>query len=142
MMLLRESFKAWGHPNIRSSHKTTLMITKEKDLTHRGDCVISVRAEKGLMDMDSRLKEAMKSSDARILLALKVEDIIFNVSGKGDPGLTLSHPTDMVARKSSYTCDRTLMIRADKAACDLDDALVKLLQNGQQAVNITITVEL
>jgi hypothetical protein len=142
MMLLRESFEAWGHPSIRSSHKTTLMITKERDLTYRGDCVISVRAEKGLKDLDARLKEAIRRSDARILLTIKVGDVAFNISGRGDQRLALSHPTDLVVRKSSYTCDRTLMIHADKAACDLDDALVRLLQNGRQAVHITITVEL
>jgi hypothetical protein len=84
----------------------------------------------------------MRRSDARIRLVLEVEGLEFEVTGEGDPGLTLSHPSDMVARKSHYICDRTLMIRADKAACDADKDLVDLLKGENRGVNVTISVDL
>ena len=43
----------------------------------------------------------------------------------------MSHPTDMVVRKSGYICGRTLAINADKAACDLSRALVEKLKNPE-----------
>ena len=141
-MTIFETFRARGHPNVRSSHRTTVMVTKEAALTPSGDCVMAVGAEKGLRDLDPRLKEAMRRSDARIRLILEVGGLEFEVTGEGDPGLTLSHPSDMVARKSRYICDRTLMIRADKAACDADKDLVDLLKGENRGINVTISVDL
>lgn len=140
-MRLVETFRARGHPNIRAAHGTTLMITRDPELTRRGDCIVAVKAEKGSLDLGRRMKEAMRRRDARIRLILEVEGVTFEVSGRGDPGLTLSHPADMVARKSRYVCGRTLMIGADKAACDLGPHLVGLLRNGDQVVNVSIVVE-
>jgi hypothetical protein len=141
-MLIIETFRARGHPNVRPSHRTTVMVTKEADLTPRGNCIMAVRAEKGLRDLDPRLKDAMRRSDARIQLVLEIGGLEFEVTGEGDPGLTLSHPTDIVARKSHYICDRTLMIRADKAACNADKDLVNLLKDENRGVNVTISVDL
>ena len=140
-MQLRETFKAWGHPNITASHRTTLMVTRELDVTLRGDCIVAVAAEKGLRDLDPRVKEAMRSRDARIRLILQADGLTFQVSGRGDPRLTFSHPTDMVTRRSSYVCYRTLMIGADKAANDLEPSLVRMLQRREQVVNITLVVD-
>ena len=83
-MTLSESFRARGHPNITSTHKTTLMITRDTELTPKGNCVVAVGSEKGLLDLDLRLKEAMKRADAKITLKLEVGKAIFNVSGRGD----------------------------------------------------------
>jgi len=141
-MRLTDAFRARGHPNITASHRTTLMITRDPELTPRGDCIVAVAAEKGLRDLDPRMKEVMRSHDARIRLILEMGGAVFEVTGRGDPGLTLSHPADMVARKSGYICDRTLMVGADRAACDLDPSLVRLLQNRGQVVNITLIVEI
>jgi hypothetical protein len=140
-MQLRETFKARGHPNITASHRTTLMVTREPDVTLRGDCIVAVAAEKGLRDLDRRVKEAMCSRDAGIRLILQADGLTFQVSGRGDPRLTLSHPTDMVTRRSSYVCDRTLMVGADKAAYDLEPRLVRMLQKREQVVNITLVVD-
>lgn len=126
---------------MRASHRTTLMVTREPGLTLRGDCIVAVAAEKGLGDLDPRLKEAMRSRDSRIRLVLEAGSRVFEVSGRGDPRLTLTHPTDMVARRSGYICDRTMMIGADKAACDLEPSLLRLLRNREQVVNITLLVE-
>jgi hypothetical protein len=140
-MQLREKFKAWGHPNITASHRTTIMVTREPDVTLRGDCIVAVAAEKGLRDLDPRVKEAMRSRDAGIRLILQADGLTFQISGRGDPRLTLSHPTDIVTRRSSYVCDRTLMIGADKAANDIEPRLVRMLQRREQVVNITLVVD-
>lgn len=141
-MYLRETFIARGHPNIMPAHSTTIMVTRDEELTPRGDCVVAVRAEKGLIDLSPKLKEAMKRTDSKIRLVITAGDLAFEVTGRGDPGLILSHPSDIVARKSQYICERTLMIRADKAACDMGEAIVSLLKDADVVVNVTISVDL
>jgi hypothetical protein len=141
-MHLRETFTARGHPNIMPTHRTTIMITRDEELTPRGDCIVAVKAEKGLVDLNPRLKEAMKRTDSKIRLVITAGDQAFEVAGNGATGLILSHPADIVARKSQYICDRTLMIRADKAACDMCEAMISLLKDADVLVNVTISVEL
>jgi len=63
------------------------------------------------------------------------------VKAFGSSRLILSHPTDIVVRKSDFICHRTLAVKADKAACDLSRALVEKLKNPEQVVKITLTVE-
>lgn len=135
-----ERFRAWGHSNIRARHRTTLMVTRDPELTPRGDCIVAVGAEKGLADLNPGLREAARSREARITLTLEAGGYIFTVSGRGDPRLTLTHPSDMVARKSRYICPRTLMIEADKAACDIPEELRRTLQR-RIPIWITIIVE-
>lgn len=134
-----ESFNAWGHPHIRARHRTTLMVTRDRELTPRGDCVVAVASEKGLFDLDPEVREAARDERARITLTLEAGDQVFTVSGWGHPRLTLSHPRDMVIRRSRYICPRTLMIRADRAACDVPDEVVRTLQIGGP-VKITVVV--
>jgi len=140
-MLLSDNFKALGHPNITAAHKTTLMVTRDPWLTERGDCIIAVSAEKGLRDLDQRMKKVIQSRKARIQLALAADNLIFEVSGIGHPELTLNHPTEIVTRKSDFICDRTLMIGADSAACDISEQLLKLIKGEKNIIEITITVE-
>lgn len=137
-----ETFTAWGHPNIRSRHRTTLMTTRDAELTTRGDCIIAVRAEKGLSDLDPRLKALIRNGGSRVTFTMEVDGIQFETRGRGDPRLTLTHPHDIVIRKSSYTCDRTLMILADKAACDIPESLMEKLRAQDKQVKIKITATL
>ena len=141
-MPLRETFKAWGHPNVRSTHRTTLMTTTDDHLSTRGDCIIAVSAEKGLRDLNPRIKEAIRREGSSVRLLIETEGKTFTVHGFGDPRLTLSHPSDMVIRKSSYICDRTLMIMADKAACDIDNSMIELLRKENCQISLTIEASL
>jgi hypothetical protein len=59
----------------------------------------------------------------------------------GSQNLILSHPSDIVIRKSDHICNRTLAIRSDKAACDLKRLLAKELRNPKQKVKITMIAE-
>jgi hypothetical protein len=142
MMPLRETFTAWGHPNVRSTHRTTLMTTTDDHLSTRGDCIMAVRAEKGLRDLNPRIKEAIRREGSSVKLIIETEGRTFTVEGFGDPRLALNHPSDMVIRRSSYICDRTLMIMADKAACDIDGSIIELLQKENCQISLTIEVSL
>ena len=142
MMPIRETFTAWGHPNVRSTHRTTLMTTTDDHLSTRGDCIVAVSAEKGVRDLDPRTKEAIRSESSKVRLLIEIEGRTFITEGWGDPKLSLSHPSDMVIRKSGYICDRTLMIRADNAACDIDDSMIELLRKANCQISLTIEASL
>lgn len=135
------TFRALGHQNVRSSHPTTIMITRDEHLTARGDCVVAVAAEASLSNLPKELKEAARARDAAVTLTLEVGQQSFTVTGRGHPSLSYSNAADMVARKSLYTCGRTLMVEADKAACDLPREMVRLLQSSSSEVRVTLKVQ-
>jgi len=139
-MEIAEIIFAHGHKNILATHELTLEITKEAKLSKRGDCIIAVSANKSMTDLSSEFKEILRKENARISMLIEAEDIVEVVNAFGSGRLILTHPTDMVIRKSNYICNRTLAIQADKAACDLSRKLAEKLRNPKQKVKITLTV--
>jgi len=141
LMRVTEVIDAWGHENIRSTHKTTLEITKETALTRRGDCIIAVCATKGATDLHSKFKEASRKEDAQITITVEADETKEIIQAFGSPQLLFTHQTDLVVRKSDYVCGRTIAIRADRSAAELSRRLVEKLQNPHQKVRITLVVE-
>lgn len=139
-MHLKEVFYAWGHENVRATHKTTLEITREEHLTPRGDCIIAVRSEKSVFDLSQELKQATKNDFAKITLLLRSLDVEDVVTGFGSEKLLLTSRLSIVCRKSDYVCPRTLMIRCNKAAIDIDRELINYLRMGYR-LQVTIEVE-
>jgi hypothetical protein len=136
--MLRVGFQARGHENVIGEHKTTVEITAEDYLTREGTCIIGIRADQTLSEMPSKIKTLAASEATKIILKLKTGNLIEEVTGRGDPGLTYSDTVSMVARKSSFVCDRTLMVGADKAASDLSRIFVAALKDP----NVLIECEL
>jgi len=121
-----------GHKNVRATHKTTAEFTVEKEISTRADCILLVDCDKGLKDFPDYLKEAVRSLRAVIVVKLIVGGRIEVFTGRGDPRLTYDHPTDIVVRKSDFICSRTLMVRSDKAAIDVDREIVSMLKRGAE----------
>ncbi|WP_018154633.1 MULTISPECIES: DUF371 domain-containing protein [Methanothermococcus] len=124
---------AKGHPNVQSTHKTTLEITKEDYLTPTGDCIIGICADKSMIDFSEEFKNELRKSD-KIIVEIIVGDLKETIIGKGHKDLILNHPTDIVIRKSNFICPRTLMIEADKSAKDLNREIVERLKNGDELI--------
>ncbi|MEM2105894.1 MAG: DUF371 domain-containing protein [Candidatus Bathyarchaeia archaeon] len=139
-MEIREVIAARGHANIRATHRSTLEITKDSELTRRGDCIIAVSADKALADLSVEFKKCLLNEKAKITILIEANEISEVVKAFGSPKLILTHPADIVVRKSDYVCARTLAIKADKAACDLSRRLVEKLKDPRQKVKITLTV--
>jgi hypothetical protein len=133
----REFITARGHPMIRATHPTTLMITKEDSVGQRGNCIIAVGADKGSLDLSDEIKEEIRKG-SKILLTLKTDEFEENVFAWGHPALTFTHKTDIVIRKSSFICPRTLGIRSNKGAADISREMVRHLQNTKSMVEISI----
>ena len=122
---------AKGHENVTSRHKSTFEITKDPELTLSGDCIVGVDMDKSMLDFPDEFKDKIADSNTRIIVELKTENGYDEIVGHGHEDLTLTHPSDIVIRKSDFTCPRTLMIGADKAARDLDENLICDLKNGK-----------
>lgn len=142
MVILVERIVAYGHENVTSRHMTTIEITKEEELTKRGDCIIGVGADKGICDLSADFKDLARRSNSVIKAVFKVGDIEEVVVGSGHPDLSFTHRTDFVIRKSDFICSRTLMIGADRASVDLGYDLVKCLKSRDCVLEMCLYVYL
>jgi hypothetical protein len=139
---LKEIIHATGHENILSTNMTTFEITKDTHITKRGDCIIAVNADKAGAELSQEFKKTLQSNSARLTITIEADTEREIVNAFGHQQLTLTHPTDLVVRRSDYVCNRTLAIHADKVAKDFHTAIVKRLQDPKQTVLITLTVEM
>ncbi len=140
-MIITETIFAYGHENIQATHRSTFEITKDARLSEKGDCVVAVSADKSMADLSPKFKKNLRKKNARVIILIETKEEAETVNAFGSQRLILTHPTDIVVRKSSYICNRTLVIQADKAACALSRELVEKLRNPKQRVKITLTVE-
>jgi hypothetical protein len=136
--MISETISAKGHRNVTAKHKTTFQITKDKEISKRADCVVGVSADKALSDFKEVTKAALRNDGSKVRLLLYAGETCEVVTGLGSTELKYSDNRDMVVRKSSFTSGRTLMIRADKAAADLDRRMIERLKRSE---NITIIVQ-
>ncbi len=135
---LKEQVLAFGHVNVLAIHPSTLMITKDRELSKQGDCVIAVGADKAVVDFSSEFKEKLRQPNTKLTVKIEVDGLIEEVTAYGSCALDLSSNVDMVVRKSDFTSDRTLAVKADKAAVDLSREFVEKLKNPSQQVKITL----
>ena len=141
-MIIKETILASGHKNISATHATTFEITKDHWLSKRGHCIIAVSANKALSDLSASFKAAIRREDARMRIVIEVGGLKEIVEAFGSPKLILTHEKDIVVRRSGYICERTLAIRANKAARDFSRLLVKKLQIPEQLVKITLIAKI
>lgn len=132
---------ARGHENIEATHKKTFEITKEAALTKQGDCIIAVKASRAAVDLPFEFKQVIRRDGARITIIVEAGELREVVHAKGSPQLILTHPTDLVVRKSSYVCSRTLAIEADKAAKDFSRKIVEKMRDPNQEITVKLTIK-
>ena len=140
-MRVVEILEAWGHPNVIGENRKTFEVTTEKTLTRRGDCIIAVNASKGAADLSEDFKKLARRDDAKITVIVRAGDVEETAVGWGSLKLTYAHEEAFVARKSRFTCSRTLMVRSDKASTDFSRRLIRRLQDPRLKVTITIIAE-
>lgn len=92
--------------------------------------MIGVNANRGPKDFSKQFKDLCRLDDSIIYLELYAGGIVENVQGSGSSKLTFQHPTEIVGRKSEYASDRTVMIKADRAARDLNRDLIEALSSS------------
>ncbi len=140
-MRVTEVIEAWGHPNVTALHKTTLEITKDEELTKRGNCIIGVKANKAIRDLDANLKKLLNAGyKAKITLELPQYDIKDEIIGFGHKKMSFEHARDVVVRKSNFVCGRTLLVKANKSAFEIDREIANLLKDPSTKLLFKIEV--
>ncbi len=125
---MKYEFSSYGHPNLLSTHKTTLEFTKDSELTKRGDCIVGVNADFELKE----LKKFTNCSKVRITITSGgITEIVTAI-----PNKDFSSNHEIVIRKSEFYSERTFAIRADKAASDLNRDLIRLMVNAKASILI------
>ena len=125
---------------VMSAHPTTIEVTTEDHLTPRGDCIVGVGASAGCAQLDAQLKDGLRRKGSKVTIRMYVGPNVFEVKAEGDPRLELSHPHDIVIRKSDYVSDRTLAVKADAAARDIPREIVHQLKNPDTVGTLEIEV--
>lgn len=123
-------FSARGHPNISGTHPSTVEFTKDADLTKKGDCIIGVDS-----DFDAAKLSGFLSNDK---LIMRIE-----ADGLGDevvfiPNHGFSDDSEIVIRKSDFESGRTLGIRSDKGAKDIDRELIERIKDPKTMISVTV----
>jgi hypothetical protein len=131
-MEITEVIHCHGHKNVRALHKSTFEITKESDLSSRGDCIIAVAANLGAADLSPAFRNALSRDGTILITTLSCGDITATIRSEGCSGITLMHETCLVWRRSTFLCPRTIAICSDHAACQLPRELIKKLQNEEE----------
>ena len=116
-------FRAWGHPNIKATHKTTIEFTKNDYVSPEGDCIAGVKADFDI----GKLKEFVRKY-AHVKITIRTGGLSEVILAKTNP--LFSDDKELVIRMGEYSSTRTFAIRADKASKHLDREFVKALQMG------------
>jgi uncharacterized protein len=117
------------------------MFTKDIHVSKNGDCIIAMTTDKAVADLSVEFKQELRKPNAKLTITIEAGDLKEEIRALGSPKLCLCHPTDIVIRKSDYICNRTLAIYSNKSSIDLSRAFVEKLQNPEQKIKITLTVE-
>ncbi len=141
MAILSDEVEFFGHPMVRSAHFTTIEVTRDSHLTINGDCIIGVRADKGLSDLSAGVREALRTEGSAVTFTIEVPDRSFAFRAFGTSSLTLESEHEMVIRKSGYVCGRTLAVRAGAAAKDIPRVLVQTLRSPETKGLLRIVVQ-
>jgi len=136
-MEAQEIIRCKGHPNILGTHLTTFEITREDHLTYNGNCIIGVSADKGCNDLSQQFRSILSHDDAILNTFLTIDNMSVEIQSKGSSQLTLDHPLDMVWRRSTFTCGRTIGICSDYVAATLSRDIIAELKKGK---DMTVTL--
>jgi hypothetical protein len=123
-----------GHPRVSASHPTTFEVTREDTLTKNGHCIIGVGADKGCQGLSPEFRQILCHDEAVLTTVLSCGGIITEVHSAGSAAMTLDHQRDLIWRKSTFVCGRTIGIRSDRVAATLPTELVALMRAGRLMV--------
>jgi len=139
-MEAQEIIRCRGHPLVLGTHPTTFEVTCEDHLSKNGNCIVGIAAEKGCAGLSPAFKSVLTHDDAVLITLLECDGVSVIVRSRGSSQLLLDHPTDMVWRKSTFICGRTIGIVSDRAALTLPrELMIHLAWGNEMVVTLTAT---
>ena len=132
---MKYTFTAYGHPNILATHKITLEITKDSELTKNGDCIVAVRADFSMRELQRVIDNC--GDGGKISLLIECAGMKEELTAVVNKDFSSDH--DIVLRRGSFLSERTLGIQADRAAADMGRKLVEKLKSPDSIVSVTVS---
>ncbi len=136
MKAICEIVEARGHKLIRCTHRNTIEITKDKEITEKGTCIIACKSNKAVRDLEN-IRELLKNDKTIVVVKFHIKDIEDIVICRGSKNLILTNDRKIIIRKSNYIDDATLCIESNKASIDIDRRIIHYLCMEE---NITIKI--
>jgi uncharacterized protein len=131
----------YGHPNVQSLHLRAIEVTKNPNLTLRGDCIIGVRANKGCKDLNPSLQRLLKKEDSVVRLSIITGNLFYRLNAFGNSRIMLLDAQDIVIRKTNFVCSRTLCVNSDKASLDIPREIIRSLKDPERRAILSIYIE-
>jgi hypothetical protein len=138
-MEAQEFVRCRGHPLVLGTHPTTFEVTREDHLTENGNCIIGIGADKGCAGLSAPFRSVLSHDDAVLQTRLECGGVIVRITSRGSARMMLDHPSDMVWRRSTFVCGRTIGILSDTVAKTLPEELIRNLVSGKEML-VTLTV--
>lgn len=138
-MEVTEVIHCFGHANVRALHKSTFEVTKEANLSPQGDCIIGVGADKGAIDLSPEFRKLLAEDGAKLTTVFLAGGMSVTVMSDGGHGISLTHESDLVWRRSSFVCPRTVGVYSDSTAALLPREFIDVLKTGAE-MTVTMTV--
>jgi hypothetical protein len=126
-----------GHKNILGTHRNSIELTKEPDVTKKGNCIIGVMASKACADLHPSLRNWI-SSGKWLEFEVRIGDHSFTFRGRGSPELNLLDDKEIVLRRSDFASPRTAAINCSHSAREIPRDLIKALQNPDAKATLGI----
>lgn len=125
---MKVEFTCKGHPNISAKHNRTIELTKDPDLTERGDCIIGVACD---FDPDE-----IRKLRGKLWIDITVSELSDKFRAYANSDFDSDY--EIVFRKSRVRTDRTLGIQLNKGAMKLDRDLIQALKDPNAVLHVTI----
>jgi len=133
-MEAQEIIHCRGHPLVLGTHPTTFEVTRDVHLSRKGNCIIGISADKSCDRLSEEFKQVLTHDDALLITRLSCGGKTAEVKSHGSSQFTLDHPTDIVWRRSSFVCGRTIGIMSDQVAATLPGDLLTNLVAGKEMI--------
>ena len=137
-MEAQETIRARGHPLVLGTHPTTFEVTAEDHVTINGNCIIGIAADKGCLGLSPAFKSVLAHDEAVLVTRIDCGGVVAEIRSRGSSQMMLNHPTDLVWRKSTFVCGRTIGILSDTVALTLPRNLISNLVSGKEMI-VTLT---
>jgi uncharacterized protein len=128
-------FSCFGHENILALHSNTLEFTKDSELTKNGDCIIGVKSD---FDSGELARFADENKSNKINCKITSDNLHDEFSFFLNPDFSNEH--ELVIRIGEFKSKRTLGIKSDKAACNINRELVRKIKDKKREINVRFTI--
>ncbi len=90
--------------------------------------------------MPDGVKSGIRRAGARLRITISVGSESFILTAFGGPELSLSHPRDIVIRRSGFISDRTLAVKASASSRNIPRSIVSALRAPGSSGSLLIEV--